>query len=615
MPVDEIVDSTILLNNNENSIENPFRDASINIQEPINRIEDLINVDAFDFPVLGSLGVTASKWIVQLKLKLREMGANGYSLYDWPEDLMNMFLAYPLSDIMEFDIQAAKHAENNKNHAKPKEWKRVDTDGIFSDTDVTSVFIDTRGPYNFLNDKFKAVFEAYPPFHNFFSQGMSGTRIQKQLFDIYVGMWTAREFVSMVVRASIPSDYWNEFTDVKILSVFFDRFSTLLTKIEWKDLGNLFENFNKYLHYDQTELSVDSILETAVDMKDIAQQVRVLDSLTPQHIQHYLYLHLISLFKAKISKSCDVSDDIFNLESLETLRPPKLLTQESANKVLINMLKHAQKYLPRDAESSGHLARLPKPQVVELRRKILEGSLSDEDRILVKQYKFLFKYVIEKRKNLEMQEREGQKGKISLKQKKAGENQSLNITQQKHSSPRPSHTSHSNTTPAIPVPVTQSTMITEPTSQPAMVTIPTTQPAVSNTTQSVESSIPSQLYMTTQHSQSSATPHQLTSEAVTQPFAPSITAILSKELVHTAVPISRSSSVSSTNFQSPYSHQSSLEPRETQNLEELARQKRKFNELENVTKTAISPTPPPPLEPSPTARVVRPTKRVLNPDF
>lgn len=693
-PDDEMVDSAILLDNNENNI-NAFQDPSITIQGPITRIEDLINVDAFDFPVLGTLGMSASKWVVQLKVKLREMGANGYSIYEWPEDLMNMFLAYPLSDIMEFDIQAAKYSETKKSYARSKEWKRVDVDGIFPDTDVTSVYIDTREPYEFLIEKFKTIFAAHPPFRNFFSAGMSGTRIQKQLFDIYVGMWTAREFVSMVVRASIPSDYWNDFAGVKILSAFFKRYSTLLTKFEWKDIGNLFENFNKYLHYDQTVQSVDSILSTAVDMKDVARHVGILDSLTPQHIQHYLYLQLISLFKAKISKSCDVSDDIFNLEELETLKPANLLTQESAKKVIASMLNHAQKYLPRQTESIGRLERLPNDQVTELRRKILEGTLSDEDQATVKTYEFLFTYSIEKRKNLE-QEAEAQKAKKAKKQRKAERKQQKKMLAQQNQSPSLSlERGHSNTPPANAGSATQSTMLAEastqptittshtqpamstilptrpamntittnsvmntppmqpamnnpPPTQPAM-TIPFTQPATTHPAQStiniapstqsaintptaqlVVSTIPTTQYgmdtipitqsvtstiPTTQPSHLPAPPRLPTSDPLSQPFASSITSVLPKESVATAVPISRSPSVSSTTFQSPFSHQSSLEPRETQNSEDLAGHKRKFNELENATKPTISPTPPPPQEPITTARVVRPTRRVLNPDF
>ena len=374
-------------------------------------MEDIINVDEFVFPVLGNSEIMISDWVTQLKSKLRDMGANGYSIYNWPVNLVDRVLEHPLRDITQFEKRASA-ASKGRSFSQANDWKQTDEDGILNTLVTDLVVYQTKNePLDYLGIMFSRVLIEFPSFRSLFNANMSARSIQDRLYEIYVGMWTAREFVPMLISTAIPSDYWHKFSKVRILAEFFPVVEQLKNQMQWVETNEMFTTFSSLQsHRTLSSASLPEISSVGHDIKSIFGHINEIQKLSPKAIQHVLFLQLIDLLESKLVKFCDLGERYnINLQKYESLDPENLLTLESATKIVDEMLNYARDNQSepfrvneaiRKKPKSGahtHLRRLTDREFGDLRSKILNDTLSKADEEVVRTYSFAFKSIIKKK--------------------------------------------------------------------------------------------------------------------------------------------------------------------------------------------------------------------------
>lgn len=315
-------------------------------------IEDIINVDKLEFPKLGNGQIPRSEWTLKLKLRLKEFGANHYSLYKWPEELIDLVLAYPLTTVLEFE---SKVAERNNFISPPaeddiviKSWEVFDDDKILVPSYLKSSIEGQADPLVVLRSMFSTVFAKFPAFKLFFSRQMSTQQIQKQLHDLYVGIWTARAFTQPLIDRSIPANYWPMFSHVKILADFFACVKDAEAKMEWQEFRNMFQGFlqvqvlsQQYQKSIRGRSKVD-LPAFGIKIKRVLEEMKEFLDLPCEFIQHHMYVQLLESTADKLSRMYEKFEiDRFDIERFCSMRPSKLLTKKSTTAILREMRLYA----------------------------------------------------------------------------------------------------------------------------------------------------------------------------------------------------------------------------------------------------------------------------------
>lgn len=315
-------------------------------------IEEIINVDKLEFPKLGNGQIPRSEWILKLKLRLKEFGANHYSLYKWPEELIDLVLAYPLATVLEFERKVVERNNSvsppEEEHTLIKSWEVFDEDKILVPNYLKSSVESQADPLIVLRSMFLTVFTKFPAFKLFFSRQMSTQQIQKQLHDLYVGIWTARAFTQPLIDRSIPANYWSMFSHVKNLAEFFACVKDVEAKMEWQEFRNMFQGFlqvqtlsQQYKKSIRGRSNVD-LPAFGIKIKSVLEEMKEFLGLPCEFIQHYMYVQLLESTADKLSRMYEnFKVDRFDIERFRSMRPSKLLTKKSTTAILREMRLHA----------------------------------------------------------------------------------------------------------------------------------------------------------------------------------------------------------------------------------------------------------------------------------
>lgn len=382
-----------------------------------------------DFPVFGDPSIPRSEWISRLKEKLKEIGANGYSIYNWPKGLVAQFLEYPLTYILNFEQLADQNLCVTKPIVHPKEWLSVDTDFILTNQTGDYATHKYKGsPYRLLSEHYESIIQSYPLFLSLFHPQMTAGAIQDQLYYLYMGMWTSKHSSRILVSKLIPSELWHKFGHDITLSEFFSITATLNT-VNWSDLDDAFQSQTEF----QSPLKLRSLSPEDTDVTIIREEVgkalngiQQLGEMSVQSLQHYMYVQTVKVLEEKLSKLCDIREvKKFNLQKYESLKKKRQLSYESTKLMAENMMAYADErqkaakreitpepqYVPAHelkqilrgwgaAKDTHRLPRLSRYTMNELHDKILNQTLTREDAETVKTYSFAFKSSLKRRRDL-----------------------------------------------------------------------------------------------------------------------------------------------------------------------------------------------------------------------
>lgn len=445
-------------------------------QTPL-KVENIIQLESFKFPPLGSPTLAYGEWTRTLKMKLREMGANEYSLYNWPAPLVEMVLKIPLEEVVYFD----KHyeAQERKEVVLPEisEWAVPDPDGILVGTEVeTVVESPALRPFEYLYQIMGDVFNRYPRFKALFHREMPVRVMRDKLYKIYLGMWMGRKLVSILKSKVIIPKSQNEFKTIHTLSDFFVTANKFEPRLKWQALTSLFTTFNEQLYVKHTSgpKTTEEVLKNANNVRSEVRSIGHLNGLDKGIAQQYLYFSAIQAMKDKLSKVCDMKKYLtqLNLNKYGSLHRSPPLTYEVTCKIINSMIDYAENHrpaidpplsrtsstktpqatmppskapsaeplpaaheptklapnYPSSLPHSRSLPRLDDKQKAELRNKILADALTPAEEEIVQAYKFVFKYplmALQRRKEAEddlrreYEDRAREKEKTSRKELKA----------------------------------------------------------------------------------------------------------------------------------------------------------------------------------------------------
>lgn len=306
----------------------------------IDTMEELIKFDNLTFltPMDGS--ISASAWAVQLKLKLKQLGANHYCLYKWPPALMHSFVRYPLSTVLGFESEVIRR---DKTAAVPpghleiiRSWERTDNDKILCESRPSIVI--QADPLLVMCDIFPTVFKTYPEFKLFFTRQMSLKEIQEKLYQLYIGIWIASNTPYLLINHFMPTAFLPFFREVYSLSDFFKCLKDIDVKWKWLELENLFKRISQILKLGRpgTERGeINDPLVLAMAIKRILKETESFQDLSPEFIKHFNYVQLLGNVARRLGQLYEgYQEDRFDLESLRSMHPPKLLNKESAAALL-----------------------------------------------------------------------------------------------------------------------------------------------------------------------------------------------------------------------------------------------------------------------------------------
>jgi hypothetical protein len=325
----------------------------------IETMEELIKLDSLTFLTSVDGSISASAWALQLKLKLKQLGANHFCLYKWPPELMFLLLEHPLSTVLGFEREVVRRNEKASvppdHHESIRSWESVDNDKILCESQPSIII--QADPLLVLSDMFSSVFKEYPEFKLFFTRQMSPKEIQEKLYQLYVGMWVAKVTPRLLINHFMPTAFLPFFGKVDSLSDFFQCLKDIDVKWKWLELENLFKRITQMLKLGQPSMERGEINDTlvlAMAIKGILKETEHFRDLSPEFIRHFNYVQLLGNTARKLGQLYEgYKEDKFDLEALRSMHPPKLLTNESASALLKDIKASARQLRHK---STGWLA-------------------------------------------------------------------------------------------------------------------------------------------------------------------------------------------------------------------------------------------------------------------